>query len=165
MIKIGNKTNIQSLETAYIELSKNDSIDITVSKGLSAADFGLIPAIIQFFSTWYNETTEGKIILDIKTESELPEFYESDYLFPSIVYCWSREITDKQGKDLKPLLKAQNQVKHDKMKKQTEGGGPKVLLSCFDHLSVKNGLLNASNMIFPVHFYISIHFTVPTVFF
>ncbi len=143
MIKIDNKTNIQSLEKAYNELSKNDSIDIFVSKGLSAADFGLIPAIIQFFSTWYNETTGGKIILDIKTESELPEFYESDYLFPSIVYCWSREITDKQGKDLKSLLKAQNQIKHDKMKKQTEGGGPKVLLSCFDHLSVKNGLLNA----------------------
>jgi hypothetical protein len=141
MIKIDHKTNIQSLEQAYNELSKNNSIDIIVSKGLSSADFGLIPAIIQFFATWYNKTTEGKIIFDIKAESELSEFYESDYLFPSIVYCWSREFTDKQGKDLKLLLKVQNQVRHDKMKKQTEGG-QKVLLSCFDHLSVKNGLLN-----------------------
>lgn len=143
MIKIDNKTNIQSLEQAYNELAKNSSVDVIVSKGLSAADFGLVPAIIQFFATWYNVTSNNKFILDIKAESELPEFYESDYLFPSIVYCWSREITDKQGNDLKPLLKLQNQVKHDKMKKQTEGGGPKVLLSCFDHLSVKNGLLNA----------------------
>lgn len=143
MIRIDHKTNIQSLEQAYNELSKNNSVDITISKGLSAADFGLVPAIIQFFATWYNKTTNSKIILDIKAESELSEFYEADYLFPSIVYCWSREITDKQGKDLKPLLKLQNQVKHDKMKRQTEGGGPKVLLSCFDHLSVKNGLLNA----------------------
>jgi hypothetical protein len=52
-------------------------------------------------------------------------------------------MVDAEGNDLKPLLKVQNTIKHDKMKRQTEGGGPKVLLSCFDHLSVKNGLLNA----------------------
>jgi hypothetical protein len=143
MIKIDNKTNIQTLEKAYTELSKNNSSDIMISKGLLAADFGLVPAIIQFFATWFNQTIKSKIIFDIKSESELPEFYEADYLFPSIVYCWNREIIDKNGKDLKPLLKAQNQVKHEKMKRQTEGGGPKVLLSCFDHLSIKNGLLNS----------------------
>jgi len=142
MIKIDNKINIQLLEQAYAALSKNDAVDITISKGLSSADFGLIPAIIQFFATWFNKSPNGKIIFDLKTEKELSEFYESDYLFPSIAYCWSREIIDKQGNDLKPLLKVQNQAKHDKMKKQTEGG-QKVLLSCFDHLSVKNGLLNA----------------------
>jgi hypothetical protein len=143
MIKIDNKTNIQSLEDAYNELAKNDSIDITISKGLSAVDFGLIPAIIQFFATWFNKTQTGKIIFNLKTEKELSEFYEYDYLFPSVAYCWSREIIDSNGNDLKPLLKVQNKIKHDKMKKQTEGGGPKVLLSCFDHLSIKNGLLSA----------------------
>ena len=111
MIKIDNKTNIQTLEKAYTELSKNNSSDIMISKGLLAADFGLVPAIIQFFATWFNQTIKSKIIFDIKSESELPEFYEADYIFPSIVYCWNREIIDKNGKDLKPLLKAQNQVK------------------------------------------------------
>lgn len=143
MIKIDNKTNIQSLEDSYKELSKNSSIDISISKGLSAADFGLVPAIIQFFATWYNKTKSGKIIFNLKSEKELLDFYEYDYLFPSIVYCWSREMIDTQGNDLKPLLKEQNLIRHDKMKKQAEGGGPKVMLSCFDHLSVKNGLLNA----------------------
>lgn len=143
MIKIDNKTNIQSLEDAYNELSKNNSIDISISKGLTSADFGLIPAIIQFFATWYNKTQTGKIIFNLKSEKELTDFYEYDYLFPSIVYCWSREMVDIQGNDLKPLLKEQNLIRHDKMKKQAEGGGPKVMLSCFDHLSVKNGLLNA----------------------
>lgn len=66
MIKIDNKTNIQSLEQAYKQLSENDSIDISLSKGLSSADFGLVPAIIQFFATWYNETKNGKVILEIK---------------------------------------------------------------------------------------------------
>jgi hypothetical protein len=143
MIKIDNKTNIKSLEQAYNELIKYDAIDISVSKGLSSADFGLIPAIIQFFSTWFNKTKTGKIIFNLETEMELSEFYELDYLFPSVVYCWSREMVDSHGRDLKQLLKVQNQSKHDKMKKQAEGGGPKVLLSCFDHLSIKNGLLSA----------------------
>src|SRR5690606_868830 len=31
--------------------------------------------------------------------------------------------------------------KHEDMRKQTEGGGFKTLLSCFDHLSTKKGLL------------------------
>lgn len=143
MIRIDSKTSIVSIENAYQELSKNNSIDIFISKGLSGIDFGLIPAIIQLFATWCNKTISGKIILEVKSEDELLEFYEADYLFPSLVYCWNREILDNQGVDLKPLLKLQNQSKHDKMKKQAEGGGPKVLLSCFDHLSIKNGLLSA----------------------
>jgi len=143
MIKIDNKTNIKSLEQAYIALSKNNAIDITISKGLLSADFGLIPAIFQFFATWYNHTTGSKIILNLKTENELYEFYKMDYLFPSLVYCWSRNIIDTKGKDLKPLLKEYNGDKHEKMKSQSEGGGQQVILSCFDHLSIKNGLLSA----------------------
>lgn len=143
VITIDSKVNIHSLEQGYNELTKSNSIDIIILKGLTGAEFGLIPAIIQFFATWYNKTTAGKIIIDIKSKEELSEFYESDYLFPSIVYCWNREITNKQGEDLKPLLKVQNELKHEKMKMQTGGGGFKALLSCFDHLSVKKGLLNA----------------------
>lgn len=143
VITIDSKINIHSLEQGYNELTKSNSIDIIILKGLTGAEFGLIPAIIQFFATWYNKTTAGKIIIDIKSKEELSEFYESDYLFPSIVYCWNREITNKQGEDLKPLLKVQNELKHEKMKMQKGGGGFKALLSCFDHLSVKKGLLNA----------------------
>lgn len=143
MIKIGNKTNIKSLEQAYVVLSKNKAIDITISKGLSSADFGLVPAIIQFFATWYKYTSNSKIIFNLKTENELDEFYKLDYLFPSLVYCWNRSIVDEKGTDLKPLLREHNREKYEKMKLQSEGGGQQVILSCFDHLSIKNGLLNA----------------------
>ena len=143
MIKIGNKTNIKSLEQAYVTLSKNKAIDITISKGLSSADFGLVPAIIQFFATWYKHTSNSKIIFNLKTENELDEFYKLDYLFPSLVYCWNRSIVDEKGTDLKPLLREHNRGKYEKMKLQSEGGGQQVILSCFDHLSIKNGLLNA----------------------
>lgn len=143
MIKIDNRTNIQSIEDAYRLLSNDKTIDIVISKGLSSADFGLIPALIQFFACWFHNTQSGKIIFNIKSVSELTEIYDYDYVFPIIVYCWTREIVDSEGKDLKSLLKTYNHAKHEKMRKQLEGGGQKVMLSCFDHLSVKNGLLPA----------------------
>jgi hypothetical protein len=43
MIIINSKTNIKSLEKYYLLVSKNKSINISISKGLSSADFGLIP--------------------------------------------------------------------------------------------------------------------------
>lgn len=159
MIKIDNKTNIRSLEKAYKELYKGGVIDITISKGLTSADFGLIPAIIQFFATWFNNTKGGKIILDLKIETNFTAFthvelehlsddkfgafYKFEYIFPSLVYCWSREIVDTNQLDIKPLVKILNEKKHEKMKRQTEGGGTQTLLSCFDHLSTKKGLLSA----------------------
>src|SRR5688572_28395102 len=110
MIKIDNKTSIQSLEAAYNELSKNNSIDISISKGLSSADISLIPASIQFFATWYDLTQSGKIIFNLKSEKDLAEFYEYDYLFPSVAYCWNREMVDTNGNDLKHLLKVENRT-------------------------------------------------------
>ena len=143
MINIDSKTSIKTLEESYVKLFKNAEVDITISKTLTSADFGLIPAIIQFFATWYNHTTKSKIIFKIKTENDLEEYYKLDYLFPCLTYCWSRNMVDENGKDLKPALKTLNLTKHDKMKMQTDGGGNQVLLSCFDHLSITKGLLNS----------------------
>lgn len=143
MIKLNNKINITSLEKAYQEVFKSKEIDILISRSLSGIDFGLTPAIIQFIATWYNISKSGKLILDIKAEGDIAEFYKLDYLFPSIVYCWDRDIVDTNGNDLKPFLKLQNELKHSKMKTQEDGGGPKMMLSCFDHLPTKKGLLSA----------------------
>jgi hypothetical protein len=143
MIKLDNKTNIELIEKAHKELTKSDTVDLSLSKSISSIEFGIIPFIIQFIATWYNKTKGGRLILDLKKEDDLPEFYKLDYFFPSIVYCWERIIIDNNGKDLKPLLRVQNELQYEIMRTQSPGGGPKMLLSCFDHLSVKKGLLNA----------------------
>lgn len=143
MIKLDNKTNIQLLERAHKDVLKNDNVSLYLSKNLSSIDFGLIPTLIQFISTWYNKTKEGKIILDVKKHKDLDDLYHLDYLFPSLVYCWNRAIEDIEGNDLKPLLKKRNEVQYELMRTQVGGKGQKILLSCFDHLSVKKGLLNA----------------------
>ena len=143
MIKLDSKTNIQLLERAYKDALKGDSVSLCLSKNLTSIDFGLVPTLIQFISTWYNKTKEGKIILDIKKETDLDDFYHLDYLFPSLVYCWDRAIEDMEGNNLKPILKKRNELQYELMRTQTGGRGQKILLSCFDHLSIKKGLLNA----------------------
>ena len=66
---------------------------------MGSITFGLMPAIIQFISTWYRRNLFSKIILDvtittpietlgveeIKTISDrlLTDFYKLDFLFPS----------------------------------------------------------------------------------
>lgn len=143
MIRIDTKFNIRRIEEAYNILAQDANIDLIISKGTSQIDFGLVPAIIQFICTWYSKSTNSKLILDINDKDELSELYKLDYVFPVVVYCWQRNIVDKNNNDLKIYLRAINDEQHQMMKKQLPGGGPKVSLTCFDHLSIKKGLLNA----------------------
>lgn len=143
MIRIDNKFNIRRIEEAYNILAHDANTDLIISKGTSQIDFGIVPAIIQFIFTWYSKSIDGKLVLDINDKDELSELYKLDYIFPVIVYCWQKTIVDKNNKDLKIYLRAINDEQHQIMKKQLPGGGPKVSLTCFDHLSIKKGLLNA----------------------
>lgn len=143
MLIIDNKIDTRSIEKAYRTFKDvgNSTVDLKITKKFSS-DFGVVPAIIQLISTWHLKVNNGKIIIEA-TENKVDEFYSFDYFFPSIIYCWAREIVDTSGKDLKPSLREQNIVYHEKMRRQSTGGGPKALLSCFDHLSAKKGLLNS----------------------
>ncbi|QQL51212.1 hypothetical protein [Mucilaginibacter ginkgonis] len=152
MIIFNHKTSLNSLEDAYEKLGADNSVDIKISKSFSNDDFGLTPAIIQFFATWYHSNS-GKIIFDIKTEdvsnvnSELSDkylsdFYRLDFLFTCVVYCWIRPIEDIEGRNIKPLLRLQNESHHRKMRRQ-QINGFQAILACFDHLGNQKGLLNA----------------------
>ena len=158
MIKLDSKTNLSLLEEYYLKIQKKSPTDIQISKFSTGIGFGLVPAMIQFISTWHNVMSEGKIVLNVNLESYdlndaqkiqelgdkyLSQFYKLDFFFTIVTYCWSRQIVDKKGLDLKPLLKIQNISTHERMQKQIGGGGNKYILSCFDHLSSKKGLLKA----------------------
>lgn len=143
MIKIGPSTTIKTLEEEYPLLEKHEDIDVIFLKTSANSDFGLTPAIIQFLATWFKRVKKGKIIFTANTAEEVEDYYKMDYIFPVVVYCWEREMVDTNGNDLKAILKELNSKKHDDMKNQKGGGGFKSMLACFDHLSVKKGLLNA----------------------
>lgn len=152
MITLNQKTSLNTLENAYAELLSADPLDIKISKSFSNDDFGLTPAVIQFFATWFSQNP-GKIIFDLKTgdlslvgpelaEKYLEVFYRLDFVFTCVVYCWNQPMEDLEGRNLKPLLRFQNERYHSKMRRQ-EFNGFQAILTCFDHLGNKKGLLNA----------------------
>lgn len=152
MIILNHKTSLNTLENAYAELLFDGPLDIKIAKSFSNDDFGLTPAIIQFFATWYHKNP-GKIIFDIKTEDfsfisqglaekYLEDFYRLDFMFTCVVYCWNQPMEDVEGRNIKGLLRLQNEKYHSKMRRQ-EFNGFQAILTCFDHLGNKKGLLNA----------------------
>lgn len=159
MIKLSNKTNLDSLEQFYLKLSEVNSVDIMITKSFNTLDFGLTPAIIQFVSTWHSKCNDSKLLIDIDANADyesmdeerlaiyseelLEDIYKLDYVFPIVVYCWNHPIEDSKQRNIKSLLKIQNEKKHIKMRKQSEGGGLKTFLSCFDQLGPKKGLIPA----------------------
>lgn len=143
MIRLDNKTNIESLERTRNELLKSADVNLLFSKHVDSLDFGLVPFLIQFVASWYNSSKTGRIVLDVKSETDIEDIYHLDFLFPCLVYCWDRPIEDLNGNDLKPILKRRNEIQYSLMQSQLGGRGQKILLACFDHLSTKRGLLNA----------------------
>ncbi|MET4080284.1 hypothetical protein ABIB40_000224 [Pedobacter sp. UYP30] len=141
MLRIDRNLDTRSIESAYEQL-ENNKPDLFITKKISE-EFGMVPAIIQLISTWFKKVPNGNIMVDSSVGDDLKLFYDLDYFFPAITHCWSRKIVDNSNNDLKPTLRQYNAEAYRKMTTQQAGGGQKVLLSCFDHLSKKRGLLNA----------------------
>jgi hypothetical protein len=140
MLKIDRKLDTRSIEDAYLTLESHP--DLLIAKKISD-EFGIVPAIVQLVATWFSMVPNGKLVLDIHNQDEIEQLYSLDFFFPIIIYCWTRNIVDNNGQNLKPALKHHNGDAYDRMARQQSGGGPKMLLSCFDHLSKRQGLLNA----------------------
>lgn len=143
MIKLDGKISAGEIESLYSKLKSNQEADLMLPKKIGQVSFGIVPSLIQFISVWHERTKNAKIILEVEAHEDLTHFYDIDYFFPSIVYCWDRDIVDVGNTDLKPQLKRHNERQYEVMKRQKAGGGNKMLLACFDHLSMEKGLLNA----------------------
>ena len=152
MIIINHKTSLNSLEDAYSQFDDDAVIDIKIVKSFSNDDFGLTPAIIQFFATWLT-SSDGKIVFDLKVdniedinlqfaEKHFEDYYRLDFVFTCVTYCWSRSIEDNSGQNIKPLLRFMNEKYHRKMRRQ-DINGFQTILTCFDHLGNEKGLLNS----------------------
>lgn len=159
MITIDTRTNVIALETFYQELAKGKQ-DILLTKKLSKNEFGLVPQIIQFIASWFLQN-DGKLIIDIEVSEDLAslditsdsflelalryvkDFYDLEYFYPVVVYCWSRDIEDRNGKSLKRLLRRVNELTNEKMHRQEAGRGPTSVLVNVDHVQQSKGLLSS----------------------
>ena len=116
MINIDSNLNTQLIEESYLRFSSESNIDLFFSQKANVAEFGIIPAVIQMVVSWHNIVKEGKIVVGVSTNEEIEALYNIDYFFSCIVYCWSREIVDISGNNIKPILKVHNEKQSVLMK-------------------------------------------------
>ena len=118
-------------------------VDLQIPLSIDTAEFGLVPAIIQFAATWLRKTSGGKILIPFSNlDNQLPDLMQQDYSYPIIILCWKRGIENPNDKtDLKPHIKQFNERINLRMRSLKDLRGNQLLLTCFDHLPIINGLL------------------------
>lgn len=108
MIRIPGNITIPKIEKLYSELSlaNNLSIDIQLPKRIEKLDFGVFFSILQFLATWIRKENSGKLCLPVKDIDEAISYLnDNEFVYPSVVLSWEKEIIDENGNNIKSYLK------------------------------------------------------------
>ncbi|WP_020597358.1 hypothetical protein [Spirosoma panaciterrae] len=142
MIKIPGNITIPKIHKLYADLSLNNdlSIDIYLPKRIEKLDFGVFFSLLQFLATWIRKENSGKLCLPIKGSEEAINYLnDNEFVYPSIVLSWEKEIIDENGNNLKNHLKIPSKKYYEKMD-YFDLKGTSVPLYCFDHDKSDRGL-------------------------
>lgn len=147
MLEIARKTGVDEIEQLYHALSDipaGNKEDLRLPAEIDSADFGLLPSIVQFVATWIRSFKARNIFVPLPdNENALRRFAESDYTFPLIVMNWKNQIINQNsGADIRHQLRQWTKEVNERMRSLKNVKGNQLLLTCFDHLSARSGLLN-----------------------
>lgn len=142
MIKVTGNISISKIQNLYSELaSSNDAvIDVHLPKKIEKLDFGLLFSYLQFLSTWVRNNRSGKLHLPINSSEEAIEYLKNnEFVYPSIVLAWEKEIVNANGENIKSELKNPSKEYFNLMD-SFELKGASVPIFCFDHDKSNRGL-------------------------
>lgn len=107
MLQIPTDINITKLEGLYesISLSTLEKLDLGLPKKIDTNEFSLLFSIIQFVSTWVRKENSGSLNLPIDEKEVEIYLNKNEFVYPLVVMCWEKPILDKNGTNLKKLLK------------------------------------------------------------
>lgn len=142
ILKIAPSITIPKLNDLFVELSKapDDGVDLELPKRIDNLDFGVLFSFLQFISTWIRTKPSGCLRLPVKGIEEAKKYLEeNEFVYPSIVLSWEREILDEDEVNIRLDLKEPSKSYFQKMD-FFELKGNSVPIFCFDHDKVKRGL-------------------------
>lgn len=142
MIKISGNLSISKIQNLYSELysSNEDLIDIQLPKKIEKIDFGLLFSYLQFLATWVRSERSSKLHLPVKNADEATQYLENnEFVYPSIVLAWEKEIISANGENIKNELKSPSKAYFEKMD-FFDLRGRSVPIYCFDHDKSNRGL-------------------------
>lgn len=142
MIKITSNISIQKIQNLYSELAaSNDAlIDVHLPKKIEKLDFGLLFSYLQFLATWVRNNRSGKLHLPVNSTEEAIEYLDyNEFVYPSIVLAWEKEIVDANGENIKGKLKNPSKEYFNRMD-FFDLKGTSAPIYCFDHDKSNRGL-------------------------
>lgn len=142
MIKVERNITIPKINKLYTELDsdKAEGIDFYLPKKIEKLDFGVLFSYLQFLATWIRNEKSGKLYLPVSSVEEAIDYLDdNEFVYPSLVLAWEKEIVDSEGKNLKNALKEPSKRYFEKMD-FFELKGRSVPIFCFDHDKSNRGL-------------------------
>ncbi|MBS3914317.1 MAG: hypothetical protein KG003_07440 [Bacteroidetes bacterium] len=142
MIKIPGNISLPKIKNLYSELSNSgeDIIDVYLPKKIEKMDLGLLFSYLQFLATWVRDSRSGNLHLPIHTAEEVEDYLENnEFVYPSIVLAWEKEIVNADGKHIKGDLKNPSKDYFNRMD-FFDLKGTSVPIYCFDHDKSNRGL-------------------------
>jgi len=142
MIKVKGNISIPQVQNLYSELasSKEEIIDVHLPKKIEKLDFGLLFSYLQFLSTWVRSNRSGKLHLPVNNTEEAIEYLDyNEFVYPSIVLAWEKEIVNANGENIKSELKNPSKEYFNRMD-FFDLKGTSVPIYCFDHDKSNRGL-------------------------
>jgi len=142
MIKVAGNISIPKIQSLYAELatSQDAVIDVQLPKKIEKLDFGLLFSYLQFLATWVRNNRSGKLHLPVSSTEEALEYLDNnEFVYPSIVLAWEKEIVDANGENIKSELKNPSKEYFNRMD-FFDLRGTSVPIYCFDHDKSNRGL-------------------------
>lgn len=146
MLKIPRHLTISNLERLHIDLANaQGKIDLILPFDIERAEFNSVPMLIQLVATWIRSDKSGRILVQLPNidDSTLEAFIKQDYNYAICILAWRNGVYNSlDNLDIRPRIKEYNRASNFKMKSLKGFTGQQMMLTCFDHTSPENGLLN-----------------------
>lgn len=142
-IKIKQAINLEYIDKLYSQLysTNKEKINILLPKTIKEENFGVLPLLLQFISTWERITQSGDLVLPIESvKDDVTEYLQQYFAYVSFQVAQKyRDVVDVNGKSIVPL--AEEAIKRMSVL-MNKNEGPKhnsIMLTCFDHIDESLG--------------------------
>jgi len=143
MIEIHQDISLSRITDLYAELKslekKEQSVDLLLPKVIRHRDFGVLFSLLQFIATWVRSSSSRNLILPVKGD-EYREYLFEEFVYPTVVLSWEKDILNADGENIKTLLKEPSKEYFRMMEFFNLPEKESVPIFCFDHDLSKRGM-------------------------
>jgi len=167
MIEIKASVTIPKIISLYADLYTAETdggrgIDLKLPLSLTNNHFGVLFSLLQFVSCWIRSPLSGNLILPVLTDEEAAEYLKNEFVYPTVVLAWEKEILNLAGANIRTVLKKPSQIYYQELDFFKNKEHHSIPVFCFDHDQSKRGksrvfydlnnrLMRESNMEFTLH--------------